>query len=134
MQPARALLALLVAASVAIGSVACDTASSPAAPSGSSSAAFTVTYASIEYKVTGTATSSASLTYANASEGTSQLSSATLPWTYKFSAKSGQFLYISAQNNGSFGCVDVEILKDGRAFKSSFSCGAFVIATASGSF
>jgi hypothetical protein len=93
----------------------------------------TVHYYSVEYKVTGTATSSASLTYANSAGGTSQSSNAALPWSFKFSAKSGQFLYISAQNNDKYGCVDAVIVVDGKDFKTGSGCGAYAIGTASGS-
>jgi hypothetical protein len=86
----------------------------------------------VEYRVYG---SRASLTYANAQEGTSQNSSAMLPWTYSFnSARTGQFLYISAQNTGDSGQIRVEIWKRGSLYRTSTSQGAFAIATASGSY
>ena len=84
-----------------------------------------------EYRVTG---SRADLTYANAQGGTAQASSVTLPWSYKFSASTGQFLYISAQNTGDSGSITVSIYKRGVLYRTTSSTGAFVIATASGSF
>ena len=64
----------------------------------------------------------------------SQRSDVTLPFqTGALSAKKGDFLYISAQKNGSSGCVTVEIQVNGKFFGGNTSCGAFVIATASGS-
>lgn len=92
----------------------------------------TVRFPPVEYKVSGSARR-AFLTYENQSGGTSQESQVLLPWSYKFtSANSGDWLYISAQNETSSGCVVVEIYKDGKLYKRSQSCGAYVIATASG--
>ncbi len=84
----------------------------------------------VVYRVTGTA-ARADLTYENASGGTSQTANATLPWSYNRPSKTGDFLYISAQNAGSTGCVTVEIVGGGNTLETSTSCGAFVIATAS---
>lgn len=87
----------------------------------------------VEYRVTGSAYS-VFITYANKTEGTSQ-EYANVPWTYSWSgAKSGQFLYVSAQNQWDTGSVTVEIYKNGNLFKTSTSTGAYVIATASGSY
>ncbi|MCJ7483176.1 MAG: hypothetical protein MUO31_09450 [Thermodesulfovibrionales bacterium] len=92
-----------------------------------------VNYPDVEYRVSGS-TNSVFITYANKDEGTSQTYAQT-PWTYKFSgAKSGQFLYVSAQNQRSSGSVKVEIYKNGDLYKVSESSGAYVIATASGSY
>lgn len=90
----------------------------------------------LEYRVSGTgAAISAGLTYANCSAGTSQSSDASLPWSFTCSSiPSGQFLYISAQNNRNSGCVKSQIYKRGVLYKESESCGAFVIATASGTY
>jgi hypothetical protein len=90
----------------------------------------------IEYQVTGSACS-VLVTYNNAGNGVSQESGRALPWSYSFSKNTvqdaGFFLYISAQNQCSFGDVTAAILKDGSAYKWSTSSGAYVIATASGS-
>jgi len=87
----------------------------------------------ITYRITGTATS-VSVTYENENGGTSQISKVYLPWEYNlYGMKAGDFVYISAQNNGEHGTVTVEILLDGWwPVKSSTSEGAYVIATASG--
>ena len=85
----------------------------------------------IVYKVTGTC-GNVSLTYENSSGGTSQISSATLPWTYTFTASGYTFLYVSAQNNNSSGTVTAEIDVNGSVYKTSTSSGAYVIATSSG--
>lgn len=86
----------------------------------------------VKYEVTGSATS-ASLTYQNRDGGTSQESDVYLPWTYSFTAEAGDFLYISAQNNGEYGSVTTTIYLNGTQVKTSTSTGAYVIATASGS-
>lgn len=86
---------------------------------------------SVTYNVSGSAREVA-VTYANASEGTSQ-ATVSVPWSHSFTCtKSGQFLYISAQNQGQTGTVTVRITKSGTTYKESTSSGAFVIATASG--
>lgn len=92
--------------------------------------------AALEYRVTGTGLGlSAGLTYSNCSGGTSQQSDAQLPWSFTCaSVRGGQFLYISAQNNRSSGCVKTQIFKRGILYRESESCGAYVIATASGSY
>lgn len=88
--------------------------------------------AALEYRVTG---SRASLTYSNCSAGTSQIGAANLPWSFTCtSIPTGQFLYISAQNTGDSGTITVQIYKRGVLYRESSSTGAFVIATASGSY
>lgn len=72
------------------------------------------------------------LTYSNSSENTEQRSMSGF-WSYDFSGTSGQFVYISAQNNANSGTVSVQILRNGGVMKSASSSGAYVIATASGS-
>ncbi len=92
--------------------------------------------AALEYRVSGTGSAtSAGLTYSNCTSGTSQQGDAQLPWSFTCSSiPTGQFLYISAQNNRSTGCVKVQIYKRGTFYRESESCGAYVIATASGSY
>ena len=85
-----------------------------------------------EYKVTGTA-NTVDVTYSNESEGTSQESNVSVPWTYSFDGEEGQFVYISAQNQGTSGSVTVTIYRNGKKIEKSTSNGAYVIATASGS-
>jgi uncharacterized protein YceK len=87
----------------------------------------TTTY-QVEYKVTGTA-GTVSLTYTNKDGGTSQESNVSLPWTHSFTAKSGSFVYVSAQNMGASGTVTTTIYRDGKEFKTSTSTGGYVIAT-----
>ena len=84
-----------------------------------------------KYQVTGTA-NTVFVTYENQSGGISQESDVSIPWSYSFQKKEGEFVYISAQNEGANGSVTVTIYRDGYVFKTSTSEGAYVIATASG--
>jgi hypothetical protein len=102
-----------------------------ASPSTSSSSTAVGSH-TVEYRVRGTARA-ASLTYQNASGGTEQRHDETLPWTYQLGeAHRGQFLYISAQNSGSYGTIIAEIVIDGVVVKHSESEGQYTIASASG--
>ena len=87
-------------------------------------------YYAIKYEVTGTA-STVDITYENRDGGTSQISDRYLPWEYTFTGKSGDFVYVSAQNQGSSGTVTVTIYDGDRILDTSTSSGAYVIATAS---
>ena len=86
----------------------------------------------VKYEVTGTALT-VDLTIENEDGGTSQFSDKPLPWTYSFTGASGDFVYVSAQNQGDTGSVTATIYIDGEEYKTSTSSGAYVIATASGS-
>ena len=86
----------------------------------------------VRYEVTGTA-ALVDITIENSSGGTSQYADVAPPWTYDFSAKVDDFVYVSAQNATSTGSVTATIKIDGDTFKTSTSSGAYVIATASGS-
>jgi len=86
----------------------------------------------VKYKVTGTA-ETVDITYENRDGGTSQEADVEVPWSYSFTGHPGDFVYISAQNQGSTGTVTVTILTDGDVVKTSTSEGAYVIATAHGS-
>ena len=72
------------------------------------------------------------VTFSNETGKTSQVADKRTPWKYEFEAKSGAYLYVSAQNQGKHGGVKAAILVDGKEVKSSISEGAFVIASASG--
>jgi len=84
----------------------------------------------VEYKISGTA-KSVSITLSNSSGGTEQYSDVILPKVYSYSNFSSNFLYISAQNNGPSGTVNVECYYEGVLKDSAHSEGAYVIATAS---
>lgn len=85
----------------------------------------------IEYAVTGTATK-VSLTYGLSGGGTEQIASTTVPWSYPFRGKKGDFLYLSAQIVEGTGTVVVTIKKNGETFKTATSSGFASVATASG--
>lgn len=85
----------------------------------------------IEYTITGTA-QRVSVTY-ESGDGTSQLSGASVPWSYSFKAEKDEFLYVSAQIVSNTGSITVSIKKNGRDYKSATASGFAAIATASGS-
>jgi hypothetical protein len=92
-------------------------------------------YPDVQYTVTGAGTSSAFLTYQNCAGGTSQMATAALPWELTCATKQrGDLLSISAQNNSDAGCITATVVRRGVTLQTSTSCGAYVIATASGSF
>jgi len=84
----------------------------------------------VVYKVTGTATS-VNITLSNSTGGTEQYGNVSLPKVYSYTTFSDNFLYISAQNNGPSGTVDVECYYKGELKDSAHSEGGYVIATAS---
>ena len=83
----------------------------------------------VVYKVTGTA-ESVDLTYENAYGNTEQ-KTARLPWELKMNVSVGQFLYVSAQNNGKIGSVTCEIWIENLKIETATSSGAYKIATCS---
>jgi hypothetical protein len=85
----------------------------------------------VAYRIGGSARA-VNLTYQNASGGTEQQSDMPLPWNIVLTAQAGQFVYISAQNQGRSGNVTCEIVLDGVVVKSSQSSGAYSIASCSG--
>jgi hypothetical protein len=72
-----------------------------------------------------------SITYANDGGDTAQTKTYKQTWDYSFRAKSGQFLYVSAQNQGKYGGVQCEIVVDGSTVKHTESQGGYVIASCS---
>ncbi|MBA7669777.1 hypothetical protein ES703_77911 [subsurface metagenome] len=86
----------------------------------------------VEYEVTGFPPNKVDVTFENESGGTSQYSNVSIPWSYSFEREEGEFVYISAQNQGESGSITVTIYKNNNILKSSTSSGAYVIATASG--
>jgi hypothetical protein len=83
------------------------------------------------YRVTGTA-SSASLTISNEQGNTEQEDSVVIPWARRMTFPCGEFVYVSAQNNGESGTIECSISADGQVIESAESSGAFVIADCSG--
>ncbi|HYW72099.1 MAG TPA: MmpS family transport accessory protein [Pyrinomonadaceae bacterium] len=84
----------------------------------------------VVYEVKGSA-SSASLTYQNQHGDGEQIETVNLPWQLTRKGKSGDFLYISAQNLGESGTITTTISIDGKTVKSTTSKGGHVIATSS---
>jgi hypothetical protein len=85
----------------------------------------------VTYRATGIDTSMASLTYENEQGGTEQ-HLVRVPWSASFTATSGQFLYLSVQNDSAHGSITCEILVDGLPFKKSHSTAEYGIAGCSG--
>lgn len=87
---------------------------------------------SIRYTITGNC-AKADATY-DLNGGTQQESNVTPGnWSKSYTAKQGDFLYISAQNHTATGDITVSIYVDDRLYRTASSSGAYVIATASGS-
>jgi hypothetical protein len=101
------------------------TVAAPARP-GSARAEFTH---KVTYRVTGTAPD-ASITYRNAKGGTQQ-TAGRIPWEVTFESRAGNFLYVSAQNQGASGSVSCDIVVDGAVKTTATSTGAYVIAECS---
>jgi hypothetical protein len=93
-----------------------------------------VVHHQIEYRATGRdGATLVDLTIQNDKGGTSQFTGVGLPWAYgPFDVLGGEFVYVSAQNNGDHGCVRVQVYRDAVLWKDSESCGAYVIATGDG--
>lgn len=93
----------------------------------------------IKYEVEGTATS-VSITMSTPS-GTQQVADASVPLRPKsgdgagllVKMDSGEFAYLSAQNNGDTGTVVCRITVDGKVIAENQSSGAYVIASCDGS-
>lgn len=83
-----------------------------------------------EYKVTYTVDGPllVDVTYKNEDGGTEMVDDVRTPWTKTFTAKSGHFLYVSAQNTGSSSAVTVKIEAGGKV-KTANSRGEYAIAT-----
>jgi hypothetical protein len=88
----------------------------------------------VEYTLTGTARR-CDVTY-RGSGGSLLQSTVSLPWSYRRTARTGDFLYLSCHISsvGETGSVAVSIYKRGSLFASAFATGYPNIATASGSF
>jgi hypothetical protein len=120
---------LLVAPLLSMIATACGTGSTTFVPLPTP-----VVHHTIEYRASGRdGATLVDLTIQNSNGGTSQYSRVGLPWTYgPFDVVGGDFVYVSAQNNGDHGCVRVQVYRDAVLWKDSESCGAYVIATGDG--
>ena len=85
----------------------------------------------VTYKVFGKGASKASLTL-ETPDGTSQ-QDVHLPWQQSYTFAPGSFVYLSAQNQSDSGCITAQIVVEGKTWKEVESCGAYVIASVSGS-
>jgi hypothetical protein len=74
-----------------------------------------------------------SITYENSSGNTEQQTIRSSNWSTSFTAKSGDFVYISAQAENENADVHVSIKYKGDIIEQASSSGDYVIATASGS-
>lgn len=84
----------------------------------------------VKYQLTGSA-SSASITIQNESGGSEQRV-VSVPWTKEFTAPGGQFVYLSAQNEG-YGNLEATIYIDGKPLQRAETTERYGIASASGS-
>lgn len=110
-----------LALAIAVASAGCDELRNALSPS-----------RDVTYHVTGSGPASL-ITYASSDGATSQRSDQTLPWqSFMSGAQKDQFAYVSAQKGTGAGCITAEIKVDGKTVETATSCGAFAIATASG--
>lgn len=82
----------------------------------------------VKYLVFGGSYSTASMTFSDANGQTSQDEDQRSPWTHVVkNARSGTFLYVSAQNNADYGNVGCEITVNDRIVAANVSHGGFSI-------
>jgi hypothetical protein len=79
----------------------------------------------VQYSLSG----SAEVTYRNPSGGTEQRDVNLPATTMSFNARSGQFVYFSAQNKGAAGTVRVRVQVDGKTLQEATSNSPYGIAT-----
>lgn len=90
-------------------------------------------YVEYKYVVTGTS-GDYSVTIQNTDDNTQQWSSVQSGWWYKWEQTGERWLYISAQNNNSFGSVVVKIYRNNVVVSENSSDGGFSIASTSGTY
>ncbi|MBZ5637994.1 MAG: hypothetical protein LAO51_04465 [Acidobacteriia bacterium] len=73
----------------------------------------------------------ASVTY-SAAGGSSEQQDVRSGWQHRWGGRTGDWIYLSAQNKCDYGTVTVTIYVDDKFFRSASSDGAYKIATASG--
>src|SRR6056297_1000801 len=84
----------------------------------------------VEYRVD--AGASVDITIEGEGGSTEQFTVSSLPWTKRFTAEKGDFVYVSAQVKTTSSWVSVSIKIDGDTLDDAYSQGDYVIATASG--
>jgi len=127
-----ALIVIIVVISVALGSKSTTTNSLTQTSLPPQISTPTYSGPEVKYEVTGTA-SSVNITIENAQGGTEQYNDVGMGSNYSYASFPGNFLYISAQNQGVSGTVTVNIYYEGQLIKTSTSSGGYAIATASDS-
>lgn len=86
----------------------------------------------VYYRLETNCSRGADLTYTNINGDTTQQANRGNDWYYGFVPRSGQHLYISAQNQCSSGFVRVKLVQDGNVIRENTSNGGYTIATISG--
>lgn len=84
------------------------------------------------YRIETNCGSGVDITISNADGNTQQWSNQGNGWYYYFVPTSGQFIYISAQNQCDYGYVTVKLVQNEITIKENTSTGAYVIADISG--
>lgn len=77
-------------------------------------------------------TTPVALTYQNDNGGVQQ-EKVNTPFSKSFTFQRGEFLYLSAQNQSTFGTIHVSIKANGREIYAATTSAPFGVATASGS-
>ena len=85
----------------------------------------------VKYEISGSA-DEVSITMENETGNTEQFNT-DLPFSKSFKVERGDFLYISAQNQGEYGTVTCTISVNGTVLETATSSGAYKIASCSGS-
>lgn len=75
-----------------------------------------------------------SITIENVDGNTQQWAEVGNEWAYEWTQTGERWLYVSAQNQNDYGSVTVLIKRDGKTVSTNTSYGAYVIATASGTY
>ena len=86
----------------------------------------------VYYRVESNCSRGVDITITNANGDSAQYSNQSNTFYYRFVPRSGQFLYLSAQNQCDSGYVTVRFVQDGVTIRENTSRGGFVIATISG--
>lgn len=103
----------------------------PSSPGLESIEKYTPSEYRVRYNVAGTARAG-SMVWEN-SQGGTEMGDYRLPWDKTFTFEEGDFVYISAQNQGETGSIICQIWVNGVKWKESTSTGAYSICTCSGS-
>ena len=86
----------------------------------------------VKLRVTGTATSYDITFKKSGDEKATQVDLSGKKWKHTFSAKPGDYVYLSAQANQKDRTVNIEIVYDHKTYRSMSSSGNYAVATAGG--